>query len=115
MQLPEANRRLLAGQDLSRQEMQAVMRRIMSGEAGAGQLGAFLALLAKKGESVPELVGAAMLMRELAVPIEAAGPLTDCVGTGGDRQGLFNVSTASAITAAAGGAKLAKHGNRAPD
>ena len=113
MQLPEANRLLLAGHDLSREDMQAVMRQIMSGEAGAGQLGAFLGLLAMKGESVPELVGAAELMRELAVPVSASGPLTDCVGTGGDHQGLFNISTAAAITAAAGGATLAKHGNRA--
>ena len=114
MDLPEANRRLAAGADLSRDEMQAVMRRIMGGESTPAQIGAFLAALTIKGESVEEIVGAAVIMRELAARVEvAADPIVDSVGTGGDVAKLFNVSTASAFAAAAAGASVAKHGNRA--
>ncbi len=114
MDLPTANRRLAEGCDLSRQEMQAVMRLIMNGEATAAQLGAFLAALMIKGESVDELVGAAVIMRELAAVVETrAEKVADSVGTGGDVAKLFNVSTASALVAAAAGAVMAKHGNRA--
>ena len=114
MDLQTANRQLAAGKDLGGDEMRAVMRVIMSGEATPAQIGAFLAALMIKGETVEEIAGAAVIMRELAatVPV-AAERVVDSVGTGGDGARLFNVSTASALVAAAGGAVMAKHGNRA--
>ena len=112
--LPTANRRLAGGDDLTRDEMQSVMRIIMNGEATAAQVGAFLMGLSVKGESVEELVGAAVIMRELAARVAVdAARVCDSVGTGGDVAKLFNVSTASALVAAAAGATVAKHGNRA--
>ena len=114
MNIPTATRRLSTGHDLSRDEMQAVMRVMMNGEATAAQVGAFLTALMIKGESVDEIVGAAVIMRELAAKVEvAADKVADSVGTGGDVAKLFNVSTASALVAAAAGAVMAKHGNRA--
>ncbi len=114
MDLQTANRRLSAGKNLNRDEMQSVMRLIMSGESTPAQIGAFLAALMIKGETVEEIVGAAVIMRELAARVETkAGKVADSVGTGGDVAKLFNVSTASALAAAAAGAVMAKHGNRA--
>ena len=114
MDLPTANRKLAAGEDLTRGEMQAVMRLIMSGESTPAQVGAFLTALMIKGETVEEIVGAAVIMRELAAAVETgADKVADSVGTGGDVAKLFNVSTASALVAAAAGAVMAKHGNRA--
>ena len=114
MDLPTANRRLAAGGDLSRDQMQGVMRLMMGGESTPAQLGAFLAALMIKGETVEELVGAAVIMRELAATVEVgAERVADSVGTGGDVAKLFNISTASALVAAAAGAVMAKHGNRA--
>ena len=114
MDLQTATRRLAAGKDLSRGEMQSVMRLIMNGESTPAQIGAFLTALMIKGESVEEIVGAAVIMRELAATVETtADKITDSVGTGGDGAKLFNVSTASALAAAAAGAVMAKHGNRA--
>ena len=114
MNLQTANRRLSAGKNLNRDEMQSVMRLIMSGESTPAQIGAFLAALMIKGETVEEIVGAAVIMRELAARVETkADKVADSVGTGGDVAKLFNVSTASALAAAAAGAVMAKHGNRA--
>lgn len=104
---------LMAGESLSVDDMQAVMRQIMTGEASDSQIGGFLVALAIKGETSEEIIGAAKVMRELAsqvlVPDKA---LTDIVGTGGDGARIFNVSTASSFIAAAAGATVAKHGNR---
>ncbi len=112
--LQSANRRLVAGQDLTRDEMQSVMTLIMSGQATDAQIGAFLTALMVKGECVDEIVGAATIMRELSTKVSArADKIVDCVGTGGDAAKLFNVSTASALVAAAAGASVGKHGNRA--
>ena len=109
-----ANRRLAAGGDLSRDEMQSVMALIMNGESTPAQVGAFLTALMIKGETVEEIVGAAVIMRELAATVRTgADKIADSVGTGGDVAKLFNVSTASALAAAAAGAVMAKHGNRA--
>ena len=95
-------------------EMQDVMRIIMDGSATPAQIGAFLAALHIKGETVDELTGAATVMRDYAAKVEvSADKVVDTVGTGGDAAGLFNVSTAAAFVAAAGGAVMAKHGNRA--
>lgn len=114
MDITAANRQLVAGESLSRDAMQAVMRQIMSGLATDAQIGAFLTALAIKGESVEEIVGAATMMRELSATVTPrATHLVDCVGTGGDGAKLFNVSTASTLVAAAAGAAMAKHGNRA--
>ena len=114
LELPLANRRLVAGRDLNCNEMQSVMRKIMSGDATDAQIGAFLTALTIKGETVDEITGAAAIMRELSARVETKHKkVVDCVGTGGDGAKLFNVSTASALVAAAAGAAMAKHGNRA--
>ena len=114
MNLQTATRRVAAGENLTRDEMQAVMRLIMSGEATPAQIGALLTALTIKGETVEEITGAALIMRELAAKVETrADKIADSVGTGGDVAKLFNVSTASALVAAAAGASMAKHGNRA--
>ncbi len=114
MDLQSANRRLVAGEDLTRAEMQSVMMLIMSGEATDAQVGAFLTALMIKGESVDEIVGAATIMRQLSAKVPTkSDKIVDCVGTGGDGAKLFNVSTASALVASAAGASMAKHGNRA--
>jgi anthranilate phosphoribosyltransferase len=85
----------------------------MAGEATSTQIGGLLMGLRVKGETVDEIVAAATVMREFASGVTGLeGPLTDIVGTGGDGASLFNVSTASAFVAAAGGARIAKHGNR---
>lgn len=114
MDLQSANRKLVAGHDLTREEMQDVMGLIMHGEATPAQIGAFLTALMIKGETVEEIVGAATIMRDLAAKVETrAVRIVDTVGTGGDGAKLFNVSTASALVACAAGAHVAKHGNRA--
>ena len=89
------------------------MRQIMTGEATPAQIGGFLIGLRIKGETVEEIAAAAGVMRELAAKVATDQTnLVDTVGTGGDASGTFNVSTASAIVAAAAGARVAKHGNR---
>jgi anthranilate phosphoribosyltransferase len=102
------------GRSLSEEEAAAVMEEIMSGEATPAQLAAFLVALRLKGETVEEIAGMARVMRAkaLRVPFEGASLLDTC-GTGGDRMGTFNVSTAAAFVAAGAGAIVAKHGNRA--
>jgi anthranilate phosphoribosyltransferase len=113
MNIQQALARVVERGDLSREEMAAVMRQVMSGAATDAQIGALLTALRMKGESVGEIAGAAGVMRELVTPVAVAGPhLVDLVGTGGDGANLFNVSTASAFAAAAAGARVAKHGNR---
>ncbi len=99
---------------LTQEQMQDVMRSIMSGEATDAQIGALLMGLRLKGESIDEITAAARVMRELATKIDVSDIpyLVDIVGTGGDGQNLFNVSTASAFVIAAAGATIAKHGNR---
>jgi anthranilate phosphoribosyltransferase len=114
MNMPEAIAKVIAGQDLSKEEMLAVMRLIMTGEATDAQIGGFLVGLRLKGETVDEIVAAATVMRELATPVKVQRTdIVDTCGTGGSGSNKFNVSTASAIVAAAAGAAIAKHGNRA--
>lgn len=114
MNIQTALKTLVEGQDLSQDDMQVVMRQIMTGECAESQIGAFLMALRIKGESVAEITGAAMIMRELSTKVTVdAEYLVDTCGTGGSGQKLFNVSTASAFVAAAAGASVAKHGNRA--
>jgi anthranilate phosphoribosyltransferase len=113
MTIQEAIAAVVAGQNLSREEMASVMREVMSGEATDAQIGGLLVALRMKGEVVDEITGAAQVMRELATPVLVDCPhLVDLVGTGGDGANLFNVSTGSTFVAAAGGAHVAKHGNR---
>ena len=99
--------------DLSREDMRAVMRQIMSGGATPEQVAGFMVALRMKGETVDEITAAAEVMRELAVGVRVDVPnLVDIVGTGGDGSALFNVSTASGFVVAAAGGHVAKHGNR---
>jgi anthranilate phosphoribosyltransferase len=113
MDIKQALSTLVARVDLSTEEMISVMRIIMTGGATPAQIGGFLVALRMKGETLDEITGAAMVMRELATPVDIqADYLVDTCGTGGDGANLFNVSTASAFVAAAAGARVAKHGNR---
>ena len=106
--------RLLDRHDLDESEMTAAMGELMTGEATPAQVGAFLAALRVKGETVAEVTAAASVMRSLAAPVDIGGVRAiDIVGTGGDASHTFNVSTCSAIVAAAAGVPVAKHGNRA--
>lgn len=99
---------------LTQTQMEDVMRAIMSGEATDAQIGALMMGLRLKGESIDEITAAARVMREFAIKIDVSDipHLVDIVGTGGDGQNLFNVSTASSFVIAAAGATIAKHGNR---
>ena len=113
MDMPTAIAAVIDGRDLSRADMNALMTRIMTGEATDAQIGGFLVGLRLKGETVDEIVGAAEVMRQLATPVSAdTAGLVDTCGTGGSGSNKFNVSTASAFVAAAAGARVAKHGNR---
>ena len=114
MDLPSAIARVIERSDLSRDEMTDIMRLVMTGEATSAQIGGLLVGLRMKGETIDEIVAAASVMRELATPVHVSiENLVDTCGTGGSGSGKFNVSTASAFVAAAAGAKVAKHGNRA--
>ena len=113
MDIQTAIKTVIAGQDLSGDEMNSIMQQIMTGECSPAQIGGFLVGLRMKGESVDEISAAAGVMRELATRVEVQGEhLVDTCGTGGDASGSFNISTASAIVTAAAGAMVAKHGNR---
>ena len=105
--------KLVEGNDLDVAEMTAVVGTIMDGEATPAAIAAFLTALRMKGESVDELVAAVEATRARALRLDVGGPLLDTCGTGGDGRGTFNISTASAFVCAAGGARVAKHGNRA--
>lgn len=111
--MKEAIALLVKGQELSPEIMGRAIRTMMSGEANDAQIGAFLSALSIKGASGGEISAAVAVMRELmdTQPLPAGGPWIDVVGTGGDGLSLFNVSTASALVAASGGVKIAKHGN----
>src|SRR5947207_11469764 len=100
--------------DLTEQEARAAMEEIMAGQATDAQIAGFLTALRMKGETAPELIGFARVMREKAEPFwdGESPPVLDTCGTGGDRCGTFNISTAAAFVAAAAGVRVAKHGNR---
>jgi anthranilate phosphoribosyltransferase len=107
--------RLVRGESLSEPEAARAMELIMRDEATPIQIAGFITALRVKGETVDEIAGMARTARELATPIqvEDAGSLLDTCGTGGDGSGSLNISTLAAIVAAACGARVAKHGNRA--
>jgi anthranilate phosphoribosyltransferase len=102
-----------AGRTLTRAEAESAMGSVMAGEATDAQLAALLSALAVRGETVDEIAGFAAGMRAAAVPVAIADGAIDTCGTGGDRSHSFNISTVAAIVAAAAGARVAKHGNRA--
>ncbi len=106
--------RLLEGYDLTRAEARDVMGTIMRGEATPAQIGGFLVALRFKGETAAEIAGCAEAMREHVLPVHPKREdLVDTAGPGGDNAHTLNISTAAALVAAAAGAGVAKHGNRA--
>ena len=111
----EALETVFDGQDLSADAADAAMTQIMGGEATDAQIGAFLAALRQKGESVAEITGCARAMKRVAVQVRPnlnGQRLLDTCGTGGDQTGTFNISTTVAFVAAGAGEMVAKHGNR---
>ena len=114
--IKEAIVKIVSKEDLTYDEAYAVMNEIMSGETTATQNAAFLASLSTKSakaETTDEIAGCAAAMRDHAIRVETGMDVFEIVGTGGDNAHSFNISTTSAIIAAAGGMKVAKHGNRA--
>jgi anthranilate phosphoribosyltransferase len=111
--IKDAIKKIVDGTDISLEEASAVMGEIMGGEATPSQIACLITALRMKGETADEVTGFASKMRENSVKIHTKyGDLVDTCGTGGDVSGTFNVSTVSAIVAAAAGARIAKHGNR---
>ena len=105
--------KLVRHEDLTSDEAAGVMREVMEGRAPAASLAAVLAALVMKGERPAEIVGFARTMREHAIKLSApVDDAFDTCGTGGDRSGTFNISSAAALVVAACGVKVAKHGNR---
>lgn len=111
--IKEATSKLIDRKDLTYDEARAVMDEIMSGGASPVQTAAFLAALSAKGETIEEITACAAGMRARALPVEYTDDLLEIVGTGGDGSNSFNISTTSSIVIAAGGVRVAKHGNRA--
>jgi anthranilate phosphoribosyltransferase len=112
--IQQALAQLLDGRDLSREDARGVMNTIMEGEATPAQIGGFLVALRLKGETADEIAGCAEAMREHVLRIHPSrDDLVDTAGTGGDGANTWNISTAAALVAAAAGAGVAKHGNRA--
>src|SRR5215467_7136362 len=104
---------LIKGESLTAQDAAWAMSEIMDGAASPAQIAGFGVALRMKGETPAEVDGLASAMLRLAAPISIPGRLTDLVGTGGDRAHTVNISTMGAIVAAAAGARVVKHGNRA--
>ena len=116
MMIKEAIVKIVNKADLTYDEAYSVINEIMSGETTPTQNSAFLAALSTKSakaETTDEIAGCAAAMRDHAIKFETDMELFEIVGTGGDNAGSFNISTTAALVAAAGGIKVAKHGNRA--
>ena len=114
--IKEAIVKIVDKQDLTYDEAYAVMTEIMSGATTPTQNAAFLAALSTKStkaETIVEIAGCAAAMRDKAVPVDCGMDVFEIVGTGGDNAHSFNISTTAGLVAAAGGVKVAKHGNRA--
>lgn len=112
--LQEAIKKIIEKKDLSENEAYVAMNEIMKGQGTESQIGAFLVGLRMKGEKIDEITGCAKAMRDNAIPVKLQSKFViDTCGTGGDGGKTFNISTVVAIVAAAGGVKVAKHGNRA--
>ncbi|PXW91552.1 anthranilate phosphoribosyltransferase [Sphaerotilus hippei] len=114
IQNTDALARLVEHREIFHDEMLALMRRIMSGEMSPVMIAAFAVGLRVKKETIGEITAAAQVMREFATPVQVADRtrLVDLCGTGGDGVHTFNISTAAMFVAAAGGARVAKHGGR---
>ncbi|BCZ46531.1 anthranilate phosphoribosyltransferase [Clostridium gelidum] len=115
MTIDKAIKKLSSKEVLTEDEVRAVINQIMRGEATSSQIGGFLIGLRINGETPAQILGAVKALRDNLIPvkIEDNAHLIDTCGTGGDGSKTFNISTAVAIIAASGGAKVAKHGNRA--
>lgn len=113
MDIKSVLQKIADGHDLTGEEMRGAMRVIMSGEASAVQVGAFLMGMRVKGETVGEIAAAVSILREKMVPVDAPDNAIDIVGTGGDGAGTLNISTATALVVASAGIPVAKHGNKA--
>jgi anthranilate phosphoribosyltransferase len=111
--LRDALERLIGGEHLDVVTARCVMDRMMDGSATPAQMGAILAVLRTRGETVDELTGMVMSMRDHAVRVHLDVDAVDTCGTGGDGMGTFNISTAAAFVVAGAGVPVAKHGNRA--
>lgn len=110
---PDTLAALVAGEVLDEQTCRMAMTEIMAGEATSAQIAAFAVALRAKGETAGEVVGLVSAMLDAATPLTIDGPAVDIVGTGGDGSHSVNISTFAAIVAAASGARVIKHGNRA--
>ncbi|MEW6094975.1 MAG: anthranilate phosphoribosyltransferase [bacterium] len=110
--IKEAISKIIQSQDLTQDEMVTVMNEVMSGAATEAQIASFITALRMKGETVDEITGGALVMREKAAKINVEGELVDTCGTGGDGLHTFNISTISAFVVAGAGIKVAKHGNK---
>ena len=110
---PQVIARLLAGSSRTEEEAGACMEEIMEGAATPAQIAGFIVALRAKGETIDEVAGLVRTMRRFAQKVSVGEDVLDTCGTGGDRTGTFNVSTAAAIVCAGAGVKVAKHGNRA--
>jgi len=109
----EATQNLSGGRDLTSEQMETVMEEILTGSAQTPQIVSFLTALSQKGETIDELTAAVLVMRKHCVNIVASDKVVlDTCGTGGDKKGTFNVSTAAAFIASGAGVTVAKHGNR---
>ncbi len=102
----------MTNKSLSEDEMIKAISEIMEGKWQDKQIAEFLTSLSNRGETIDEITGAAKVMRKKALPINAPKGAVDCCGTGGDKSGTYNISTAVAIVAAACGVPVAKHGNK---
>jgi anthranilate phosphoribosyltransferase len=112
--ITSAIKQLVEGRDLSGEEAHVAMMQVMSGDASPAQIAAFLVALRMKGETPDEIAGCARAMRAHVTPATPThSDLVDTCGTGGDGSDTFNISTSAALVAAAAGAVIAKHGNRA--
>jgi anthranilate phosphoribosyltransferase len=108
--------KVINSQDLNADEAEEAMKIIMTGQATPAQIGAYLAALRMKGETIEEITGSVRAMRSVAIKVtvsDRSTPIYDIVGTGGDGAHTFNISTAAAFVVAACGRRIAKHGNRA--
>ncbi|MFR0063526.1 MAG: anthranilate phosphoribosyltransferase, partial [Megasphaera micronuciformis] len=109
----EGTIKLVDGNDLTAQETTEIMNEVMSGRATNIETASFLTALQAKGATIEEITACAEVMRKHADTFKGDGDLLEIVGTGGDKSFTFNISTTAAFVAAAGGCRVAKHGNRA--
>ena len=111
--LRDVLRRLAEGEKLSEADTEAAFGLLMEGEATPAQIAGLLMAMRLRGETVPEITGAARAMRARMLTVEAPPGAIDTCGTGGDAAGTYNISTAASFVIAAAGVTVAKHGNRA--